>query len=91
MARPPQYEQPDDLTRGATAVKAVKAAIKHLAPEDRARLIAWLLLYYRDDGAMFSPQISRRRDRITLNGIDYWLARVPKKPHSAADRRPSPR
>jgi hypothetical protein len=72
MARPPQYERPDDSTRDATAVKA---AIKHLSPEDRARLIAWMLLYYQDDGAMFSPQISRRRDRITLNGTAFWLAR----------------
>jgi len=72
----PQFERPDDLTRDVTAVKV---AIKHLTPEDRARLIAWMLLYYQDDGAMFSPQISRRRDRITLNGTEFWLARVPKR------------
>jgi hypothetical protein len=29
---------------------------------------------------MFSPQISRRRDRITLNGTEFWLARVPNRP-----------
>ncbi len=33
-----------------------------------------------DDGPMFSPQISRRRDRITLNGTEFWLARVPNRP-----------
>lgn len=76
MARPPQFERSDDLTRDVTAVKV---AIKHLAPPDRALLLAWLLLYYQDDGAMFSQQISRRRDRITLNGTDFWLARVPKR------------
>lgn len=77
MARPPQFERPDDdLTRDVTAVKV---AIKHLMPRDRALLLAWLLLYYQDDGAMFSQQISRRRDRITLNGTDFWLARVPKR------------
>ncbi len=75
MARPPQFERPDDPTRDVTAVKV---AIKHLNPDDRALLIAWLLLYYQDDGAMFSPQITRRRDRITLNGTDFWLARVPR-------------
>jgi hypothetical protein len=74
MARPPQYERPDDPTRDLTAVRA---AIKHLAPEDRGRLIAWLLLYYQDDGAMFSPQISRRRRRVTIDGVEYWLVRVP--------------
>jgi hypothetical protein len=58
MARPPQFDRPDDPTRDVTAVKV---AIKHLTPNDRAQLIAWMLLYYRDDGAMFSPQISRRR------------------------------
>lgn len=77
MARPPQFERPDDLTRDVTAVKV---AIKHLAPNDRALLIAWMLLYYQDDGAMFSPQITRRRDRITLNGTEFWLARVPNHP-----------
>ena len=76
MARPPQFERSEDLTRDVTAVKA---AIKHLSSNDRAQLIAWMLLYYRDDGAMFSPQIGRRRDRITLNGTEFWLARVPKR------------
>jgi hypothetical protein len=75
MARPPQFERPDDPTRDVTAVKV---AIKHLATNDHAQLVAWLLLYYQDDGAMFSPQISRRRDRITLNSVEFWLARVPK-------------
>jgi hypothetical protein len=72
MARPPQFERPNDPTRDVTAVKV---AIKHLTPNDRAQLIAWMLLYYRDDGAMFSPQITRRRDRITLNGTDLAYAR----------------
>jgi|HubBroStandDraft_4_1064222.scaffolds.fasta_scaffold18934_3 hypothetical protein len=75
LARPPQFERPDDPTRDVTAVKV---AIKHLTSNDRAQLIAWFLLYYQD-GAMFSPQISRRRDRITLNGTEFWLARVPKR------------
>jgi hypothetical protein len=76
MARPPQYERPGDPTHDA---RAVKAAIKHLGPEDRAQLIAWLLLYYDDRGMMFSQQISRRRDRITVNGVEYWLVCVPKR------------
>ena len=79
MARPPQFECPEHLTRDVTAVKV---AIKHLAPNDRALLLAWMLLYYQDDGAMFSPQISRRRDRITPNGKEFWRARVPKRPAS---------
>ena len=39
----------------------------------------WLLLYYEDSGSMFSPQISRRRKRIAIDGVEYWLVRVPKK------------
>ncbi len=78
MARPPQFERPQDLTRDVTAVKV---AVKNLSPNDRAWLLAWMLLYYRDDGAMFS-QIGRRRDRITLNGTEFWLARVPKRPRN---------
>lgn len=76
MARPPQYERPGDLTRDAAAVRA---AIKHLTPQDRAQLIAWLLLYYDDRGMMYSPQIGKRRDRITLDATEFWLARVPKR------------
>jgi hypothetical protein len=83
MARPPQYERDEDLTRDVTAVKV---AVKHLAAEDRALLLAWMLLYYRDDGAMFSLQTSRRRTRITLDGVEYWLARIPKHSAGAASR-----
>lgn len=73
MAQPPQYERDPDVTRALTAVKV---AVKHLNPEHRAMLLAWLLLYYKDDGLMFSQQISQRRKRIALDGVDYWLAKV---------------
>ena len=76
MARPPQYERDEDLTRDVTAVKV---AVKHLLPADRAHLMAWLLLYYEDTGSKFSTPSHRRRRRIVLDGIEYWLARVPKR------------
>jgi hypothetical protein len=41
----------------------VKEALKRLHPDDRARLLAWLLLYFDDRGELFSPQLSRRRQR----------------------------
>lgn len=85
MARPPQYDRDpygDEPTRDATAVKA---AIKHLTASDRAQLLAWLLLYYRDDGVMFSPQISQRRKRIVLDSVDYWLVRVPNRTPKATE------
>jgi hypothetical protein len=76
MARPPQFAR-DDEPWGDD--QAVRAAIKRLNQEDRVGVLAWLCLYYNDDGAMFSPQISRRRQRIVLDGIEYWLVRVPKR------------
>jgi hypothetical protein len=76
MARPPQYERQEE---GWADAQAVRAAIKRLSPEDRARTLAWLCLYYQDNGTMFSPQISRRRKRVTIDGAEFWLVRVPKK------------
>jgi hypothetical protein len=75
MARPPEYARPDEPWGDS---QAVRAAIKLLNPKARATLLAWLCLYYQDDGAMFSQQISRRRKRIALDGVEYWLVRVPK-------------
>lgn len=61
--RPPQYAR--DIEPWGNA-QAVKAALKRLSPEERARLLAWLCLYYDDAGAMFSPQLSRRvKDAVT--------------------------
>jgi hypothetical protein len=37
------------------------------------------LFYFRDDGMTYSPQISRRRQRIAIDGVEYWLVRVPKR------------
>lgn len=76
MARPPQYAREADPWDDA---KAVKATLKRLEPADRARILAWLCLYYQDDGMMFSAQISQRRQRITLDGVEYWLVRVPNR------------
>ena len=53
--------------------------VKGLDSAGRTLLLAWFCTYYQDDGAMFSPQISRRRQRIAINGIEYWLVRVPKR------------
>jgi hypothetical protein len=74
MARPPQYER--DVEPWGDA-QAARAALKHLSPEDRARLLAWLCVYYDDRGSMFAPHFSRRR--IALDGVEYWIVRVPKR------------
>jgi hypothetical protein len=75
MARPPHFERPPETTRDRTAVKA---ALKHLTFADRAYLLAWLLLYFDDRGERYSPQLSRRRQRIVLDDVEYWLASVPQ-------------
>ncbi len=75
MARPPQYERHEERWGQP---EAVRAAIKRLSPDDRARVLQWLALYYDDAGEMLSPQISRRRKRIVLDGVEYWLVRVPR-------------
>jgi hypothetical protein len=36
-------------------------------------------LALNDDGGLYSPQMSRRRQKIALDGVEYWLARAPKK------------
>lgn len=76
MARLPQYERPDDLTRDVTAVKA---AVKRLAPCDRAELIAWLLLYYDDRGDLRSQRSAARRRRVTIDDQVFWLVKVPTR------------
>ena len=74
MVRPPQYSYGDDLVSAA----AVRAMLKQLDGPGRAFILAWLCTHFQDNGAMFSPQISRQRDRITLNGVEYWLVRIPE-------------
>jgi hypothetical protein len=76
MARPPEYARGDD---GLVSLSAVKSMAKRLSPEDRATLLAWLALYYDDNGVLFSSQITKRRERIVLGGLEYWLMRVPTK------------
>ena len=72
MARPPQFRPPDPAV--------LKESLKRLLPGDRAALLAWLLLYFDDSGDLFSPQIRRgRRQRIVLDGVEYWLARIPRR------------
>ena len=62
-------------------VDSAKAALKRLDNPERAYLLAWLCKYFTDDGTMFSPQISRAvRRRIVLDGVEYWLVRVPRPP-----------
>ncbi|MGB8964811.1 MAG: hypothetical protein WCB99_04125 [Candidatus Cybelea sp.] len=77
MARPPQFSRSDD-DLPATVADA-KAIVKRLDEKGRAHLLAWLCMYYQDTGAMFSPQISRRRQRIAIDRVEYWLVRVPKR------------
>ncbi|HMF28389.1 MAG TPA: hypothetical protein VKE42_06420 [Candidatus Cybelea sp.] len=62
----------DDLV----SAEAVRTMLKHLEEPGRALILAWLCTYFEDNGAMFSPQFSRQRNRSTLNGVEYWSGRV---------------
>lgn len=57
----------------------MKAMVKRLDETGRAMLLAWLCMYYADDGKMYSPQITRRRQRIAIDGVEFWLVRIPKR------------
>ena len=76
MARSPQYRQDEDLP---PSLEEVKATIKRMQPKDRATLLAWLALYYDDQGELYPPAQTKRRDKATLGGQDYWLLKIPSK------------
>lgn len=71
------YESLERL--GQKDLEAVKAALRRLDPRHRAHVLAWLCMYYDDSGAMFSPQLSRSRKRITLDAVEFFLVKVPKR------------
>jgi hypothetical protein len=70
MARPRQFEREEDLTRDLTAVKA---AIKRLAPADRANVLRWLCLYFDDRGERYNT-IKRRR--VAIEGEEHWVVKI---------------
>jgi hypothetical protein len=74
MARLPQFAYPENES---LAVSKIKASVKELSPEARAYVLAWLVKFYRDDGAMFFPSISQRRKRVTIDQETFWLVKVP--------------
>jgi hypothetical protein len=75
MARPPQYERQEEPWIDA---RAVMAAIKRLQVRRSGSSSRWLCLYCADNGATFSPQISRGRERIAIDGVEYWLVGMRK-------------
>jgi hypothetical protein len=60
-------------------VNDAKAALKRLGDRERAFLITWLCKYFGDDGAMLSPQISKQRRSVVIDGVEFWLVRIPKR------------
>lgn len=67
------------MTIGAT--KQVTEALKRLGDDDRAFVLAWLLLYFEDDGRMRSPR--GRRRSIALDEVPYLLVRMTQKGQTA--------
>jgi hypothetical protein len=73
-----RYEEVTER-RDRENLDGAKTALKRLDAGHRAYLLAWLCKYFGDSGEIFSPQISAaRRRRIMLDGIEYWLVRVPQ-------------
>jgi hypothetical protein len=60
-------------------VDVAKVAIKRLGDRERAFLIAWLCKYFSDEGSMLSPQISKHRRTVVIDGIEFWLVQIPKR------------
>ena len=80
MARPPQYQYPENDSFAVAKVKdAIKDAIKELSPEARAYVMAWLVKFYNDTGGMFSPQVSQERRKISLDSETFWLVKIRTK------------
>ena len=76
MARPPQFNQDEE---SPPTFAQVKATVKKMQPKDRAMLLSWLALYFDDRGELYPPAQTKRRDKATIAGQDYWLLQVPKK------------
>lgn len=71
------YESLERL--GQKDLEAVKAALKRLDGQHRAHVLAWLCMYFDDEGALFSPQLTKKRNRIELDGIEFFLVKVSKR------------
>jgi hypothetical protein len=61
----------------AVEAKKVTEALKRLGDDERVHVLAWLTLFYEDDGRMRSPRARRRT--ITLDGVEYHLVRIVRK------------
>ena len=72
MARPPQYDR--RLDEPDVDEITVENVLKRLSPQQRARVLAWLCMYYDDEGEHYGVI---KRQRIALDGVEYWLAQVP--------------
>jgi len=60
-------------------VDGARALLKRLGDRERAFVIAWLCKYFGDEGSMLSPQISKQRRTVVIDGVEFWLVRIPKR------------
>ena len=60
-------------------VDGAKAVLKALGDRERAFLIAWLCKYFDDEGVRLSPPAGKQRRTFTIDGVEFWLVRVPKR------------
>jgi hypothetical protein len=73
VARPPQFERREDAEPDFIAARAMA---KRLSSADRAKLLAWLCLYYDDKGERWG---TLKRRRIAIDGHESWLVKIPHR------------
>jgi hypothetical protein len=66
----------DVQAKRASEVSAAKGLLKRLEDRQRAEVLVWLCAYFDDAGTRIAPDRPRRR--IVVDGVEYWLVRVPK-------------
>lgn len=63
--------------RAAGELRAAKQVLLRLDAPLRARILAWLVYYSRDDGQLYPPKLPQRRRRVTIDGVEYRLVAIP--------------
>ena len=61
------------------AVAKAKQMLKELSPDARAYVMAWLVKYFNDSSAIFSPQITQECRKVTIDSTAYRLVKIPMK------------
>ncbi len=61
------------------AIAKVKASIKELSPKGESLRAGMVTKFYNDNGSMFSPTITQRCRRVTIDDEAFWLVKIPTR------------